>query len=149
MTPIKIEIKINANPKRVWDTLITDETYRIWTAPFHEGSHFVGSWAKGSEIMFLGPDENGNLGGMFSIIEENELHTFISIKHLGVIKNGKPDTTSKEAIEWKPSYERYYFSEENGVTTLKSELEVPEKYKSMFEDMFSKAMLCLKQLCEE
>ena len=34
-------------------TMLDDKTYRIWTEAFMAGSHYVGDWNQGSEILFL------------------------------------------------------------------------------------------------
>ena len=86
MQTLKFSVLINATPEKVWNTMLQDATYRIWTREFHEGSYFEGSWEKGSEIHFLGPDENGNMGGMYARISANIKHEFVSIQHLGFIK---------------------------------------------------------------
>jgi len=35
-----------------------------------KGSHYIGDWSKGSKILFLGPNENGEMGGMVSRIKK-------------------------------------------------------------------------------
>jgi hypothetical protein len=103
MKKIHFKIDINASKEKVWDTMLEDATYREWTAPFNEGSYYKGDWTKGSEIIFLGPDpETGKEGGMVSRIAENKKYEFISIEHLGIIKDGVEDTTSEEVKKWTP-----------------------------------------------
>lgn len=51
---MKFNINIKASPKKVWQVLFSDDTYRQWTRPFFEGSYAKGSW-KDSHIHFLGP----------------------------------------------------------------------------------------------
>ena len=85
MDKLKFSIVINAPKEKVWDTMLEDKTYRIWTEEFTPGSHYIGSWDEGSKILFLGPANDGKLGGMVSRIKENKLHKFISIEHLGEV----------------------------------------------------------------
>ena len=73
MQKLKFSIEINATKEKVWNTMLEDKTYRIWTEVFSKGSHFIGDWSKGSKILFLGPNENGEMGGMVSRIKENKL----------------------------------------------------------------------------
>ncbi len=96
---------INAAPKRVHELLIRDDTYRQWTEPFAEGSHFKGSWNKGDRIFFLAPSGDG----MISEIAEARPGEFISIKHLGMINNGVEDFDSDLVKQWAPSFENYTF----------------------------------------
>lgn len=149
METIQFSILINADKQKVWDTMLEDKTYREWTKAFHAGSYYEGNWKKGSEIRFLGPNEDGTLGGMLSRIDENIKYQYISIEHLGVIKNGKVDTTSEEAKKWTPSFENYTFTEKGNQTELKIEMMVDPSYKAMFEDMWPKALDALKNLSEK
>ncbi len=149
METIQFTIQINANKGKVWDTMLNDKTYRQWTAAFHEGSYYEGTWEQGSEIRFLGPGEDGKLGGMYSKIKENRKHEFISIEHLGMIANGVIDTTSDEVKKWAPSFENYTFSEKGNQTELKVDMQTATEYKAMFEEMWPKALNALKQLCEQ
>jgi len=149
METILFTILINANKQKVWNVMLEDKTYRQWTAAFHEGSCFKGSWDKGSEIHFLGPDEAGNLSGMYSKIKENRLYDFISIEHLGMIRNGIVDTTSEEVKKWTPTFENYTFTEKENQTELKVEMQVDSNYKTMFEEMWNKALIIIKNLSEK
>ena len=98
MDRLHSSIFINAPREKVWDTMLNDVTYREWTTEFNPGSHYKGSWEEGSKILFVGPDENGEGAmGMVSRIKENRKYEFISIEHLGILKDGVEDTTSEEA----------------------------------------------------
>jgi len=149
METLQFSILINAGKQKVWDTMLDDKTYREWTKAFHEGSYYEGSWDKGSEIRFLGPDEKGNFGGMYSRIKENVPYEFISVEHLGMVKNGVVDTTSEEVKKWTPSFENYTFTEKDGKTEVKIEIQTAEEYKKMMEEMWPRALKALKDLCEK
>jgi uncharacterized protein YndB with AHSA1/START domain len=149
MQKIHFSINIHAPKEKVWNTMLEDSTYREWTTAFQAGSFYEGSWDQGSEIRFLGPDENGKLGGMFSKIKENRLHEFVSIEHVGFIKDGVIDTTSEEVKKWTPSYENYTFTETDSVTVVSVDIDVNDEYKEMFEVMWPKALQLLKTLAEK
>lgn len=149
METLRMSILINADRKKVWDTMLGDKGYREWTRAFNEGSFYQGSWDKGSEIRFLALDDKGETGGMFSRIKENIRHQFISIEHMGIISKGIVDTTGEEAKKWAPSYENYTFKEENGRTELIIEVQVADGYRDMFEEMWPRALQALKTLCEK
>ena len=138
-------ISIDAPKRVVWEKMLNDETYRIWTAPFAEGSHFVGSWDKGAKIKFLGP---GGDGGMISEIAENRPFEFISIRHLGEIVNGVEDTTSEKVQSWAGAYENYSFEEKDGVTTLTVHLDTVPDFEQYMNETYPKALEVLKGLCE-
>ncbi len=127
--------------------MLEDVTYREWTEPFSPGSYYKGSWEKGEKIQFLGPDPEGKQGegGMFSEIAENRPYEFVSIKHLGEIRDG----VEKPYDEDKAVYENYAFADNNGGTEVSIELtNIPDDYKGMFEDMWPKALAKLKEIAE-
>ena len=149
MQKLNFSIEINSPKEKVWNTMLEDKTYRIWTEAFSKGSHFIGDWSKGSKILFLGPNENGEMGGMVSRIKENKLYEYISIEHLGVVENGKEDTTSDAVKQWAGSLENYTFKNKDGKTELLVDMDINDEYKEMFEGMWPKALQKLKEISEK
>ncbi len=141
---------INAPKEKVWHTMLDEETYKLWTKPFNEGSRYVGVWETGAEMHFIGVDENGKeSGGMYSKIKEIRPYEFVSIEHLGMIgENGEIDTTSDAVKKWAPASENYTFTEKDGGVEVLVELGVPGEWKDMFDDMWPKALLKLKEVAE-
>ncbi len=146
---LTFEITINAMPETVFKIMLEDKTYRQWTAEFNPTSYFEGSWGKGSKILFLGTDQNGNQGGMLARIREHIPNSYISIEHYGIIQNGKEVTSGHEVDEWAPSQENYTFTETNGKTQLKIEMDSNQEYKVYFKEAWPRALKKLKSLCEE
>ncbi len=143
-------IDINAPKEKVWNTMLDQDTYREWTTAFNEGSRFEGSWDQGSKILFLGPDpETGEEGGMVSRIKENRKYEFVSIEHLGIMKDGVEDTTSEEAKKFAPAYENYTFTEKNGVTEVLLDIDVAPEFADYFKDTWPKALLKVKEISEK
>ena len=140
---------IKAPVKKVWDTMLNDATYRQWTHAFHPGSYYKGSWEQGSKILFLGPSESGDQGGMVAHIVENRPHEFVSIEMLGEVRDGKEDTTSEAVQMWKGAHENYTFTEKDGGTELSIDTDAPEDFMKMMEPMWEKALVKLKELCEQ
>ena len=64
MEKAEYKTKINASPKKIWNILWDDETYRKWTSVFSEGSYMESDWKVGGRTLFL--DGKGN--GMVSTI---------------------------------------------------------------------------------
>ena len=145
MKTLHLEKNILAPAEKVWNTMLEDETYRQWTRAFTEGSHYKGSWEEGAKILFLDPDNNG----MVSTIAENRPHEFISIKHIGIVKDGEEDTESDEAKKWAPAYENYTFEEKKEKTKLSVDMDIEEEYEAMFKEIWPKALEKLKELAEE
>ncbi len=139
-------ITIDAPKEKVWDTMLEDATYREWTKIFEPGSHYEGSWEEGSEIKFFSADEKMV---MYSRIKENRLHEYVSIEHIGIIKDGVLDTTSDEVKKWAPSYENYTFTTTDNGTELSVDIDINDEYKTSFEEMWPKALEVLKALVEK
>jgi len=148
MDKLKFSITINAPKAKVWDTMLNDVTYRVWTEAFMQGSYYVGDWSEGSKILFLASRETGD-SGMVSRIKENRLYEYISIEHLGMVENGKEDTTSDAVKEWAGVLENYTFNDVNGNTELQVEMDSNEEYSEMFNGMWPKALKKLKELAEK
>ena len=149
MEKLHFSIDVNAPKEKVWNTMLEDKTYRAWTEAFTPGSHYIGDWSKGSKILFLGPGQNGEMGGMVSRIKENKLYEFISIEHLGMIQGGKEDTSSEAVKSWTGALENYTFKEKNNKTEVTVDIDVNDEYKDMFNDMWPKALQKLKELAEK
>lgn len=146
METLHFSTHIRAPREAVWKTMLDPETYPLWTASFMEGSSFEGSWEKGSKIKFLGPDQTG----MFSEIAENKPYEFLSIHHLGVIKEGGViDTESDEVKAWTPAYENYTFREKDGGTELLVDMDTGTEYEKYFNETWPKALAKLKEMCEK
>jgi len=140
---------IDAPKEKVWRTMLDDDTYRVWTEAFMPGSHYIGEWSKGSKILFLAPGEKGELSGMVSRIKENRPYEYISIEHIGVVQDGKEDTSSEAVKQWAGALENYTFKEKDGRTELRVDLDSAEEYQEMFQDIWPKALQKLKELAEK
>lgn len=149
MQKMHLSTQINAPKETVWHKMLDLDSYKDWTAAFNPGSYYKGDWSQGSKMLFLGPDpETGEEGGMVSRVAENREYTFMSIEHRGIIKNGIEDTTSEEARKWSPAFENYTFTEKDGGTELTIDMDVEDEYMQMFTDMWEKALVKLKEICE-
>jgi uncharacterized protein YndB with AHSA1/START domain len=145
---ISFEININAPAEKVFNTMLEDKSYREWTSVFNETSHYKGSWNKGSKILFVGCDKDGNVGGMVSKIRENIPGKFISIEHLGLLKGDEEITSGPEVSGWAGALENYNFKTSNGNTVVEVDMDSNEDFKSYFEETWPKALNKLKAICE-
>jgi uncharacterized protein YndB with AHSA1/START domain len=136
---------ISAPVAVVWDVMLQPATYTDWTSTFAEGSTYDGSWDEGAKIRFLGPDGQG---GMIARIAKNRRHEFISIEHLGMMKDGVEDTTSEAVQEWAGAHENYSFREVGGSTELRVEIDVTAEYEEYMTTHWPKALARLKELSE-
>lgn len=138
-------ILIDAPRERVWQILWNDQSYREWTSVFGEGSRAETDWKKGSKVLFLG----GSNEGMVSKIEENITNEFMSIRHLGIVKNGVEDMDSEEVKKWKGAMENYTLKDVNGKTELIIDMDISEEHSDYFQTTWPKALEKVKEIAEK
>ena len=144
MRKLTFSTTISAPKDKVWRAMLDDATYRQWTSVFQEGSYAVTDWKEGSKALFLSPKGDG----MVSRIETHRHSEFLSIEHLGIVKNGVEDTTSNEVQGWAGAHENYTLKEVNGVSTLTVDMDSTEEYLEYFENTWPKALNKLKEVAE-
>ena len=136
---------IAAPPARVWDRMLAPDSYREWTGGFVEGSRYEGSWDAGQRVRFLAPTGEG----MVAEIVENRPGEFVSIRHLGEIRqDGTVDCDSEAVRAWAPAYENYRFVPRDGGTELQVEMDVMPPYEAFMDAAWPRALALLKALCE-
>lgn len=138
---------INCKVERVYKVMLDEEKFKDWTAVFMPTSHFKGSWVKGSKILFLGKNKEGNLEGMVSKIRENIPNKFVSIEHRGFINNDEEITTGPEAEKWK-GLENYTFTAMNDKTLLSVDMDTSPEMWNYFMETWPKALDRLASICE-
>jgi len=151
MRKLHYSIVINASKEKVWNTMLGKDSYKLWTDVFAPGSDYVGDWSKGSKMLFHGPEETGAMSGMVSRIKENRPYEYISIEHIGIMQNGKEDTSSELFKEWAGALENYTFKEIGSKTEVLIDVDIAEKeeYEEMAQTTWPKALQKLKQLAEK
>jgi len=82
-------------------------------------------------------------------IKENKKYEFISIEHIGIVRDGKEDTTSDAVKLWAGALENYTLRDNNGSTEIMVEMDSNEEYAEMFESMWPKALQVLKEIAEK
>jgi len=140
MQKLYFSIDIKAQREKVWKVLWEDATYRDWTSVFAEGSHAKSDWKEGGRIEFLDPSGDG----MIAVIDKLVPNEFMSFKHLGEIREGKEQPWDEGA----GGMENYTLKENGEYTALTVDLDSPEEYRDMFEDIFPKALERVKELAE-
>jgi uncharacterized protein YndB with AHSA1/START domain len=142
-------IVVNAPKEKVWHTMLDADTYRAWTEAFMPDSHFVGDWRKGSKMLFLAPGETGEMSGMVSRIKEIRPYEYVLIEHIGIVQNGKEDTSSEAVSGWAGALENYTFKDLGGKTEVLIEMDTSDEYTKMFQNIWPKALQRLKELAEK
>lgn len=141
----KFKIAINAPREKVWNTLWGKSSYPAWTAAFSEGSHVETDWKKGSKALFL----DGKNEGMVATIADNKPNEFMSIKHLGMVRNGVEDYESEEIKQWSGALENYTLKTVNGKTELTIDMDVTDDHKDYFKKTWPVALEKLKEMAEK
>lgn len=148
MEKLRSDITIKAPRKTVWHAMLDDAPYRRWTRVFAEGSRYEGDWNEGSKLVFLS-DHDGGASGMVSRVARNRPYEFVSIEHLGILRDGVEDTTSEAAAEWAPAFENYTFEDVEGGTRVVVEMDVAEKHHEMFAELWPRALEALREVAED
>lgn len=152
MKKLQFKVNINAPATRIYDVMLglsNKSTYEQWTSPFNPTSTYEGSWDKGSKILFVGVDEHGKKGGMVSEIAENNPNRFVSIRHYGLMQDGKEITEGPEVEKWANGNENYSFEENNGTTTVTVDLDTAEEFVGFMNETYPNALAKLKEICEK
>lgn len=145
MTHLHPTIHINATPEKIWKILWDDATYRIWCAPFCEGTYYQADrLEEGGKIHFLTPDGDGMHSVIYKLIP-NRLMTF---KHLGSIINFKEVAFKPGTEAWSDFLETYELTPENNGTTLKITFSTTDEYKEFMINAFAKALQEVKRMAE-
>lgn len=142
---LHFEISIEAPVNKVFTLMLEDKSYREWTYPFSPGSHYKGSWEKGSKILFLA--ENG-IDGMVSRIADRIENQYISIEHLGFLAKGEEITSGPEIEAFAGVTENYTFINLGEKTKLMVDMESGGEYRDHFLKIWPQALEVLKQICE-
>lgn len=133
------QIQIKAPAEKVWQVLWDKDDYKKWAAAFMAGSYYTGELKQGGKIKFLDPNNNGMESLVVSVIENRE----ITFQHLHELEAGK------EGQSLGNMKEKYVLDEQNGVTTLSMNSEMPEEYFSDMDAATKKALQIIKALAEE
>lgn len=141
---LEFSVVIRAPREKVWHAMLFSPTYEQWTSAFMEGSRYEGGWNPGDRIRFLAP--NGD--GMVAEIAEHRRGEFVSIRHLGEINAGVEDTTSEKVRAWAPAHENYTFTDVDGGTQVRVDIDTAAEYEQFMRDTYPKALERLKALCE-
>ncbi len=149
MQRLNFQISINAPADKVAKIMLGKETFKLWTVEFEPTSDFVGSWGKGDKIYFTSTDSDSKKSGMVSEIAEHIPNKFVSIRHYGILDDGREILEGEQVEKWAGGFENYIFEEIDGITTVKVELDTTEETIPYFNLTYPKALGRLKELCEK
>ena len=145
MKKLTFKIVIDAAPEKIWNIIIGAESYPKWTAVFAEGSNVETTWQKGSRALFT----DGSGSGMIAEIEENIPNKYLSIKHIGELKDGVEDTTSDRVKEWAGAHEDYTLNQLGDKTEWLVEIDVSQEWEEYMTKAWTQAQEKVKEMAEE
>lgn len=148
MKKLTYQIKIHAPVAQVFKTMLDKETYKQWTSAFDPSSDFEGIWDKGQKIYFTGVNENGEKGGMVAEIAEYIPNSYVSIRHLGILDKGKEVLSGPTVEDWAGALENYSFTDIEGQTLLKIDVDTSDEYIDYFNEAWPDALQRLKGISE-
>lgn len=104
-------------------------------------------WQVGGKTLFLGSSGSGMVATIKSIDEPYEL----VFEHLGELIDGREDTTSERVKTWVGSLEEYYLTEQNGITTLRASVQIPDgdEGEETMDRGFTAGLEVVKRLAEQ
>ena len=73
----------------------------------------------------------------------------MSIRHLGLVKDGVEETSSEEVKQWAGALENYTLKTEGGKTELVVDLDVNDDWVEYMQNTWPKALQRLKELAEK
>lgn len=149
MQRLHFQISIKAPADKVAGIMLGKDTFKLWTVEFEPTSDFVGSWGKGDKIYFTSTDSDSKKSGMVSEIAEHIPNKFVSIRHYGILDDGREITQGEKVEKWAGGFENYTFDETDGITTVRVEVDTTEDHIPYFNLTYPKALDRLKALCED
>jgi hypothetical protein len=151
MIKLQFTSTIQAPAAKVFDLMLglsNKATYEAWTAAFNPTSTYEGNWEKGSKMLFIGIDENGQKGGMVSNIAEYIPNIFVSIQHYGLLTAGNEITAGPEVEKWAHGFENYSFEVHQGTTRVTVDLDTADDFEDYMNEHYPIALEALKSHCE-
>ena len=137
-------IDIDAPPERVRDVLLDDATYRQRTAEFMAGSYAETDWQEGSTVRFLDPSGSG----LLAHIAASRHPELVDIEYDGLVADGKDDTASDHAREYRGSRETYRLTRTPSGTHLGISVDMAERYYDDMAVAWDRALAKAKALAE-
>ena len=143
---LEASIQIEAPKEKIWDVLLQDQTYRIWTSVFSPNSFAeTDGWKAGSTVYFK--DGAGN-NGMISQISEHRPTECIVFAHQGMLRDGQEIFDGPEVADWKGSTEAYYLTPSGNGHQLRIEQYLTEQHLDWFQNAWKQALEKIKELSE-
>ena len=140
---MQFSTEIQAPREKVWNTLFDDETFRDWGNIIDEGQYMVGELKEGNEVQFI---SSASGYGVTSLVEKLVPNEIVLFRQMADTKDSGEKEREKE---WTGGTESYSLVENNSITNLTVNIDVPPGQEETFKDRFPKALERVKMLAEE
>ncbi|MFP4400355.1 MAG: SRPBCC domain-containing protein [Candidatus Woesearchaeota archaeon] len=143
MKKLNFSIEIQAPKEKVWNILWEDTTFRDWANIIDEGTYMVGELKEGNEVQFISSVSGYGVTSLVTKLVSNE---FVLFRQMADTKENGEQEREKE---WTGGEESYSLKENNEVTTLVVEIDVPPEQEEAFTERMPKALERIKSLAEK
>lgn len=138
MTNLHYKTVLNNSPEYVFEKLFDKQVFKQWTRIFNPTSDYSGTFGLGEEILFHDADGNG----MLTLITQYEINKTIKFVYIASLNNGQ-----KTLFQTTENYECYTFTNNgNHTMTFDIDLNIPDEYVEMFEEMWPIAINYIQDL---
>jgi len=139
---MQFSVEIHAQREKVWETLLQDETFRIWANLIDPGTYMEGELKEGGTVQFISA-ENGY--GVTSLVEKLVPTEYLLLKHQA---DTQEHGTAEREGEWTGGSESYTLHEQDGTTTLTLTCDIPNEMQEYFKRAYPNALNKIKDLAE-
>ena len=139
----QFSIEIQTSREKVWHTLWADKTFRDWASIIDEGQYMVGELEEGNEVQFI---SSVSSYGVTSLVAKLVPDEFVLFRQMADTKDSGEREREKE---WTGGTESYSLAENDGITTLTVDIDVPPGQEETFKDRLPKALARVKVLAEK
>ena len=143
MKKLQFSLEIKAPSEKVWNTLWEDKTFRDWSSLVDEGTYMVGEIKEGNEVQFISSVSGY---GVTSLVEKLAINEFVLFRQMADTKDSRERKREKE---WTGGTESYSLAENDGLTTLTVDIDVPPGQEETFKVRYPKALERVKILAEK
>jgi Activator of Hsp90 ATPase homolog 1-like protein len=140
--PINKQITIKSTPAKIWEVLLSKETYVQWAKVFTEGSDYTAenNFEVGSKVIF--GDGTGN--GMVTIVSINELNHKIQFTFTSEIKDGVESSMGS----FDGTTETYTLTQDGEEVLLIVETSMMDEWYDSMDKAWDQAIVIIKELSE-
>jgi uncharacterized protein YndB with AHSA1/START domain len=148
MKNLRDSIEISAPKEKVWQVLWDDQTFRDWANIIDPGTYMEGVLQEGSEVNFIGNNNNGVRYGVTSKVEKLTPFQHITFRQIADIKISEDGSIEKRDTQWTGGAETYELKEMQDKIELSHTQDVPDELVEYFESTIPKVLQRIKVLAE-